>query len=51
LLHLKSLSESLFYISKIGLEPPLRQGQTLYHFLVLQFKQDEEKELVLNIDE
>ncbi|CAG8676514.1 14124_t:CDS:10 [Rhizophagus irregularis] len=35
----------------IGLEPPLRQGQTLYHFLVLQFKQDDEKELVLNIEE
>ncbi|CAI2187282.1 4599_t:CDS:10 [Funneliformis geosporum] len=35
----------------IGLDPPLRQGQTLYHFLVLQFKQDDEIDLALNIDE
>ncbi|CAG8510883.1 4943_t:CDS:10 [Acaulospora morrowiae] len=35
----------------IGLDPPLRQGQTLYHFLVLQFKKEEEKEIQLNLDE
>ncbi|CAG8642219.1 14762_t:CDS:2, partial [Acaulospora colombiana] len=35
----------------IGLDPPLRQGQTLYHFLVLQFKKEEEKEIQLNLDD
>ncbi|RIB21363.1 SSrecog-domain-containing protein [Gigaspora rosea] len=34
----------------IGLDPPLRQGQTLYPFLVLQFKKEEEKEFNLNLD-
>lgn len=35
----------------IGLEPPLRQGQTRYPFLVMQFKQDEEVTLDLNMTE
>ncbi|RHZ65154.1 hypothetical protein Glove_319g134 [Diversispora epigaea] len=35
----------------IGLDPPLRQGQTLYHFLVLQFKKEEEREFQLNLDD
>ncbi|CAG8681792.1 10725_t:CDS:10 [Funneliformis caledonium] len=38
-------------LDEIGLDPPLRQGQTLYHFLVLQFKQDDEIDLTLNIEE
>lgn len=33
----------------IGLDPPLRQGQTRYPFLVMQFKNDEEVTLDLNI--
>ncbi|KAK3692598.1 hypothetical protein B0T22DRAFT_475499 [Podospora appendiculata] len=35
----------------IGLDPPLRQGQTRYPFLVMQFKADEEVTLDLNISE
>ncbi|KAK4038472.1 POB3-like protein [Parachaetomium inaequale] len=35
----------------IGLDPPLRQGQTRYPFLVMQFKQDEEVTLDLNLSE
>jgi structure-specific recognition protein 1 len=33
----------------MGLDPPLRQGQTRYPFLVMQFKRDEEVQLDLNI--
>jgi len=33
----------------IGLDPPLRQGQTRYPFLVMQFKRDEEVNLDLNL--
>jgi structure-specific recognition protein 1 len=35
----------------IGLDPPLRQGQTRYPFLVMQFKRDEEVTLDLNVTE
>ncbi|MCJ1292384.1 FACT complex subunit [Xylographa carneopallida] len=35
----------------IGLDPPLRQGQTRYPFLVMQFKRDEEVELDINMTE
>ena len=35
----------------IGLDPPLRQGQTRYPFLVMQFKRDEEVNLDLNMKE
>jgi structure-specific recognition protein 1 len=35
----------------IGLDPPLRQGQTKYPFLVFQFVRDEEIDVDLNIDE
>ena len=35
----------------IGLEPPLRQGQTRYPFLVMQFKTDEERSIELNMTE
>ena len=35
----------------IGLEPPLRQGQTRYPFLVMQFKTDEERAIDLNLTE
>ncbi|KAI9891782.1 MAG: FACT complex subunit [Vezdaea aestivalis] len=33
----------------IGLEPPIRQGQTRYPFIVMQFKRDDEIELDLNM--
>jgi len=33
----------------IGLEPPLRQGQTKYPFLVMQFKKEEDMDFDLNI--
>lgn len=35
----------------IGLDPPLRQGQTRYPFVVMQFKKDEEVTIDLNMDE
>ncbi|KAE8147739.1 SSrecog-domain-containing protein [Aspergillus avenaceus] len=35
----------------LGLDPPLRQGQTRYPFLVMQLKLDEEISLELNITE
>jgi len=35
----------------IGLDPPLRQGQTRYPFLVMQFKKDEEVQIELNMTE
>jgi structure-specific recognition protein 1 len=35
----------------MGLEPPIRQGQTKYSYLVMQFKMDEEMEAELNLDE
>lgn len=35
----------------IGLDPPLRQGQTRYPFLVMQFKRDEEVTIDLNMTE
>lgn len=35
----------------VGLDPPLRQGQTRYPFLVMQFKKDEEVSIELNMTE
>ena len=35
----------------IGLDPPLRQGQTRYPFLVMQFKREEEVLLDINMTE
>ncbi|KAH6682065.1 hypothetical protein B0J14DRAFT_229781 [Halenospora varia] len=37
------------YMICIGLDPPLRQGQTRYPFLVMQFKKDEEVTIDLNM--
>jgi structure-specific recognition protein 1 len=37
------------YMIAIGLDPPLRQGQTRYPFLVTQFKKDEEVTIDLNM--
>ena len=35
----------------IGLDPPLRQGQTRYPFVVMQFKREEDVELDVNVSE
>lgn len=35
----------------VGLDPPLRQGQTRYPFLVFQFQLNEETEVELNIED
>jgi structure-specific recognition protein 1 len=35
----------------IGLDPPLRQGQTRYPFIVMQFKKDEDASIELNLTE
>lgn len=35
----------------VGLDPPLRQGQTRYPFLVFQFSRNEETEIELNVDD
>ena len=35
----------------LGLDPPLRQGQTRYPFLVMQLKLDEEISIELNMTE
>ncbi len=35
----------------VGLEPPLRQGQTRYPYLVFQFNRDDEMELSLSISD
>ncbi|KAJ4415753.1 FACT complex subunit [Neurospora sp. IMI 360204] len=43
--------DDLHFLLCIGLDPPLRQGQTRYPFVVMQFKSDEEVTLDLNITE
>ncbi|MCJ1354565.1 MAG: FACT complex subunit [Icmadophila ericetorum] len=43
--------DELHMLIVIGLDPPLRQGQTKYPFLVMQFKKEEEVELDLNMTE
>ena len=43
--------DDLHVLIVIGLDPPLRQGQTRYPFLVMQFKKDDELELDLNMTE
>lgn len=43
--------DELHFMLCIGLDPPLRQGQTRYPFVVMQFKKDEEVTLDLNITE
>ncbi|PKI82618.1 Pob3p [Malassezia vespertilionis] len=35
----------------VALEPPIRQGQTLYPYLVLQFPREEEMDAELNLDD
>ncbi|KAF2643293.1 SSrecog-domain-containing protein [Massarina eburnea CBS 473.64] len=41
--------DDLHTLIVVGLDPPLRQGQTRYPFLVMQFKRDEEVNLDINM--
>ena len=43
--------DDLHNLITIGLDPPLRQGQTRYPFLVMQFKREEEVIIELNMTE
>lgn len=43
--------DDVHHLIVIGLDPPLRQGQTKYPFLVMQFKREEDMEFDLNITE
>jgi len=43
--------DDVHYTIVVGLEPPLRQGQTKYPFLVMQFKREEDMDFDLNITE
>ena len=43
--------DDLHTLITIGLDPPLRQGQTRYPFLVMQFKREEEVVIELNMTE
>lgn len=44
-------SDDIHNIVILKLDPPLRQGQTRYPFLVMQFARDEELEVELNVSE
>ncbi|KAF2721869.1 SSrecog-domain-containing protein [Polychaeton citri CBS 116435] len=43
--------DGMHQLIAVGLDPPLRQGQTRYPFLVMQFKRDEEVNIELNMTE
>lgn len=43
--------DEMHFMLCVGLDPPLRQGQTRYPFVVMQFKRDEEVTLDLNLTE
>ncbi|KAI0881886.1 SSrecog-domain-containing protein [Annulohypoxylon maeteangense] len=44
-------ADDLHFMLCIGLDPPLRQGQTRYPFIVMQAKKDEEVTIDLNLTE
>lgn len=44
-------SDDIHVLFVAALEPPIRQGQTRYPYLVLQFPREEEMDAELNIDE
>lgn len=44
-------TDDIHTLITIGLDPPLRQGQTRYPFIVMQFKRDDDVELDVNISE
>lgn len=39
------------FISQVSLDPPIKQGQTRYHYLVLLFNQEEETSIELPFSE
>ncbi|OLL23588.1 FACT complex subunit pob3, partial [Neolecta irregularis DAH-3] len=43
--------DEMHVIFVVGLDPPLRQGQTRYPFLVAQFQREEEIEVELNLED
>ncbi|KAJ0116530.1 hypothetical protein J7T55_007510 [Diaporthe amygdali] len=43
--------DDVHFLLTIGLDPPLRQGQTRYPFVVMQFKRDDESTIDLNMSE
>lgn len=43
--------DDVHHLVVLQIDPPLRQGQTRYPFLVLQFSREEETELVLNLSD
>lgn len=43
--------DDLHFLLVIGLDPPLRQGQTRYPFVVMQFKKDDESTIDLNMSD
>ncbi|KAL3233541.1 FACT complex subunit POB3 [Nakaseomyces bracarensis] len=44
-------ADDINHLVVLAMDPPLRQGQTSYPFLVLQFQKDEETEVQLNLSE
>ncbi|AQZ15642.1 POB3 (YML069W) [Zygosaccharomyces parabailii] len=44
-------ADDIHHLVVLSIEPPLRQGQTTYPFLVLQFQKDEETEVQLNLED
>lgn len=44
-------ADDIHHLMVLSVEPPLRQGQTSYPFLVLQFQKDEETEVQLNVED
>ncbi|CCD24624.1 FACT complex subunit POB3 NDAI_0D03100 [Naumovozyma dairenensis CBS 421] len=44
-------ADDIHHLIVLAIEPPLRQGQTTYPFLVLQFQKDEETEVQLNLED
>jgi structure-specific recognition protein 1 len=43
--------DDMHYNLVLNINPPIRQGQTRYPFLVFQFEREEEVELTLNLNE
>ena len=39
------------WILKVGLDPPIRQGQTRYHFLIFLFSKEVEMTLEMSMSE
>lgn len=44
-------ADDIHHLMVLSIEPPLRQGQTSYPFLVIQFQKDEETEVQLNVED